>query len=76
MTNTYGHPFAVGAVANTGYDAGAVTALQARLTSIINLLKVPVVGGAAHPDFDKIPAATRDSIVAELTAMSTEITAH
>lgn len=79
MADQYKHPFA-DLTPFTG-DANAInaatkTALNTVITNIFTLFNPPAGQPAAHPDFDKIPAATAVSIMAELQALQAAVTAH
>jgi hypothetical protein len=59
-------------------NAATKTALNLALTNISNLF-APVgsaSSGAAHPDFNKIPPATRQKIQNEITVLQNAVTAH
>jgi len=73
MVDIYRGPF--GTYTNVQAIAAPLkTELAANFASLLALLD-DGAGGAGHPDFNKIPAATRDKIKTEVAAMAAKAAA-
>lgn len=75
MTDVYKAPFGTYAAMAGIVNVTGKAELATDFTNLKALIKPAAGQPAAHPDFNKIPAATRDKICAEIDAIAAVVAA-